>query len=260
MRYFITGISGTLGTAVRNKLKGEVFGLSRCENKAKALYNDGFYTYIGDITDYDRLSWSIFDCKPDVILHFAALKHVDILENHIEMCINTNIRGTLNILKAQRKNNVGKLVFSSTDKAMYPVNVYGMCKAISERLVLKNPNNVVCRYGNVLGSRGSVINIFNKQLENNKVTLTDKRMTRFWITIDKASDFIIESINKTGLCIPEMKAYPVKDIPSLLTDNKYEIEEIGMRPGEKIHECLKEGVYSNTVLNYTKEEMMELLK
>lgn len=258
MRIFITGLSGTLGTAVKDILKSEhtLFGLSRCENKAKRLFEEGHYTYIGDVTDFERLTWAISDCKPDIIFHFAALKHVDILENHIEMCINTNIKGTINILKAQRENNVPKLVFSSTDKAVYPVNVYGMCKAISERLVLKNPNNVVCRYGNVLGSNGSVLNTFKKDLPRAKIT--DKDMTRFWIKIEDAAKFVVnKGLTGSGLCIPEMKAFKVIDLARLV--GATEFEYIGIRPGEKLHECLDYDLYSNTCVQYTDKEMKDLL-
>jgi FlaA1/EpsC-like NDP-sugar epimerase len=261
MKIFITGISGSLGTEVKNQLKGHtLYGLSRCENKAKALFQEGIYTYIGDVRDRDRLIWAVADCSPDIIFHFAALKHVDVLESHIEMCMETNINGTVNILKAQSQNKIPKLVFSSTDKAVYPVNVYGMCKAISERLVLKNYNNTVTRYGNVIASRGSVINVFREQLKSGKVTITDKEMTRFWITLKNAAQFIIDSgFYRTGLCIPTMKAYKVINIPALLTDEPFEIVETGIRPGEKIHECLSEGIYSNTVEEYTQEEMKGLL-
>jgi FlaA1/EpsC-like NDP-sugar epimerase len=205
----------------------------------------------------------------DVIFHFAALKHVDQLESNPEEAIATNITGTINVLHAQRLNKIKKVVLSATDKGVYPVNTYGMTKGISERLVLRNPNNAVCRYGNVLGSRGSLLPALVKSLKTeNRVYLTDPNMSRFWITINDAANFVVSAQNKSGLCIPPMKGAPVyllsEVVANLLNVKSYETRQIGVRPGEKIEECLRscyegEELFSHRAPQFTAQELSELI-
>lgn len=275
MKYLITGISGTLGQAVSQRVlagfENRLIGFSRDECKQAALpKNERMTLYLGDIRDRDRLLEA--SRGVDLIFHFAALKHVDILETNPEEAIATNIEGTENVLHAQRVHRIPRVVLSATDKGAYPVNVYGMTKGIAERLTLRNPNNIVCRYGNVAASRGSAIPSFIKTLkEENTVYLTDPKMTRFWITINEASQFVFSQAGqeKGGLKIPKMKATSIQHVASavaeLLSIRSYETVCTGMRAGEKLHECLQtdeEGgaVFSNHADQYTKEELLELLR
>jgi UDP-N-acetylglucosamine 4,6-dehydratase len=212
MKYFITGITGTLGSLVCQKLlkneENEVIGISRDECKQASFPKHKRLTlYLGDIRDKARLEEATRGV--DLIFHFAALKHVDKLEENPEEAVCTNIYGTMNILSAQRTNGIKRVVLSATDKGVYPINTYGMSKGISERLVLRNPNNVVVRYGNVLASRGSVIEGLVKSLTTKATAyLTDPNMSRFWLTADEASDFVLSgaAAKEGGLKIPPMKA------------------------------------------------------
>ena len=246
MKIFITGITGSLGNAIVPKLldRGyEVVGLSRDEYKI-ANYKYKVKIILGDIRDVDSIVKGSRGCG--VIYHLAALKHVDFMEENIAQCILTNLISTGNVIKAQKENSVSRIVFTSTDKAVYPINAYGNCKALSEKIILKSSfNNVVCRYGNVFNSRGSVIQKFIHQLQFSKeVTITNDKMSRFFITLNDAANFVIEaSLDiKAGLCIPTMKAVNIVRLVDLIAKvlnvNGYRIKFIGLRPGEKINESL----------------------
>ena len=266
MKVCITGASGTLGTEVLSQLRRaeyDVYGLTRNEHNFKKM--ESFCTpVLGDIRDLDKM---IEFCDgADLIYHFAALKHVDIMEENPEECIKTNLQGTRNILKAQKVCSVPRLVFTSTDKAVYPINAYGLCKAMSEKLVLSDPMNVVCRYGNVIGSNGSIFHRLPEILrKTNTISITDRDMTRFWIKIKDAASFVIAMGNgtRTGVCIPEMKAAKVITMLKMCAElhgfNSYKIKDIGLRPGEKIHEDLKSNLSSYTCEKFTAPEMGDLL-
>lgn len=273
MNYFISGITGSLGQIVAEKLLAEghrVIGFSRDECKQAALKKrEGLTLYLGDIRHQKRLLEATRGAEE--IFHFAALKHVDQLEKNPEEAIETNILGTENILHAQRAHRIKRVTLSSTDKAVYPINVYGMSKGIAERLTLRNPNNVVCRYGNVCASRGSVIPQLVKSLrEESKVYLTDPNMSRFWITLEDASAFVIHSARgRGGLQIPPMRAAPLsllaEIIAGLLNVKSYEIIQIGSRPGEKLVECLRteyegEELYSHRASQFTGDELAKMLR
>lgn len=275
MRFLITGISGTLGQAVSNLLledpRNEVIGMSRDENKQSSLPKQKRLTlYLGDVRDRRRVLEA--SRHVDLIFHFAALKHVDILEANPEEGIATNIDGTANILHAQRIHGIPRVILSATDKGAYPINLYGMCKGIAERLTLRNSNNIVCRYGNVIASRGSAIPLFvNTLKKENTVYLTDPNMTRFWITIEDASRFVASQagLKDGGLKIPPMKAAPLhlvaETVAEILEIPSYQTKYIGMRPGEKIHECLRtdyegEAVHSHSAPQFTPQELKEILK
>jgi len=246
--YLITGITGTLGQEVASQLKAstfcDVWGVSRDEKKQVDLKRSmpELKTCIGDIRSERSLRRAVRRSGCTKILHFAALKHVDIMEMHPEECIETNINGTLNVLSMGLP-----VIFTSTDKACEPINVYGQCKAISERLVLNHQaGGVVCRYGNVVGSRGSVIHKFSDLIQNDRVVpITDLSMTRFWITIQDAAAFVISHIDtKTGLQIPALKAAPLMAVVSAIAryhNKEAKTEVVGLRPGEKIHESLRPG-------------------
>lgn len=274
MKYLITGISGTLGQAVTQiLLKDEsnwIVGISRDECKQAALPKHPRLTlYLGDIRDRERVLES--SRGVDVIFHFAALKHVDILEANPEEGIATNILGTSHILHAQRMHGIPRVVLSATDKGAYPINLYGMCKGISEKLTLRNHKNIVCRYGNVIASRGSVIPLFVKTLrEQNKVFITDPQMTRFWIPIEDAAQFVAakDRSPQGGLHIPPMKAASLTLVSEVVADilhiDSYRTHYIGLRAGEKIHECLQmehegESIYSHTAPQFTREELHKML-
>jgi len=274
MKVLITGITGTLGTHVARLLLEdghEVIGYSRDELKQVQFpWKSKCTLYLGDVRQTDRLLEAARGVE--VIYHFAALKHVDKLEENPEEGVQTNIGGTSNALHAQRIHSIQKVVLSSTDKACLPINLYGMTKGIAERLVLRNPNNVVCRYGNVAASRGSVIPTFVKSIEEDGcIRITDRRMTRFWVKPEDAAIFIyLQSQRPTGgLRIPQMKAYPVVSLGNLIGEilgKKPNILEIGIRAGEKIHEDLRtddEGGKMNSSdrsLWYTEKEMRDLIE
>jgi len=273
MKYLITGITGTLGRAVStlilNNPDSLLVGYSRDECKQSALAKHPRLTlYLGDIRDRERFIEA--SRGVDIVFHFAALKHVDKLEENPEESIQTNINGTENVLHAQRVNKIKRVVFSATDKGAYPINVYGMSKGIAERLVLRNPNNVVCRYGNVLGSRGSFLTSLVQTLKSeNSAYVTDPNMTRFWITAEDAASFVFQSAaGSGGLKIPPMKASPIHQLVTavarVLNINSYRSIQTGIRPGEKVHECLRteaegEVLYSHSAPQFTEQELVDLI-
>ncbi len=250
MKILITGITGTIGTELTKRLKSvhEIVGLSRDELKqSKFPYKNDVTLRLGDIRDPMAVLQASKGC--DLIIHTAALKHVDLMELNPYESIKTNIHGTENILNAQVMNRVPRVTMLSTDKAVYPINVYGHSKAISEKLVMKaSPNNQIVRYGNVLNSRGSVISIFKKQLEEEGICkITDDKMTRFWIKIEDAATLVLKTVHSKegGIYVPEMKASKITLLADAILSEmngescKAKTEIVGMRPGEKINECLK---------------------
>lgn len=281
MKFLIVGGTGTLGTCLTEKLlaeKHEVICFSRDEAKQqlmKAQFPDVRYV-IGDIRDKQSLRPVM--AGVDVVFHVAALKHVDVLEDNPTESIKTNIIGTSNVAEAALENGVRHVVFSSTDKAVLPVNVYGMSKAISERYLLgmnKNQDKTrfaVYRWGNVLGSRGSVVHAFVKCLrEKGGVQITDGRMSRFLIHIEDAVDFMLKTYADAPsdrVLIPPMKAATVvalaEAVADILNMKDFGVSFIGIRPGEKIHECLESNhdycVRSDTCEQFTHEELKTMLR
>lgn len=266
MKVLVTGFTGSLGTIVTKKLLDsghEVVGLSRDELKQSQSEDHPRLTkYLCDVRNKDRLVQASRGVQ--LLFHFAALKRVDTLENNPEEAIETNVVGTMNVLHAQRVNAIPKVVLSSTDKAVFPINTYGMTKAIAEKLVLRNQNNCVCRYGNVLASRGSVVHSFLQRLKEGKpIGITDHQMSRFWITLDQASDFVLSCRDKQGLQIPPMKAARVTKIAEVVADiakaNGVNFESIGIRPGEKLFEFIDETTSSESVPKYQHEELRAMI-
>jgi UDP-N-acetylglucosamine 4,6-dehydratase len=209
---------------------------------------------IGDVRDYKRLKLAMTGATH--VIHAAAMKQVPSCENHPLEAIKTNIGGAQNVLEAALScKSVQKVIAISTDKAVYPINLYGVTKAAAEKLfiqgnvyskgMLRKPKFSVCRYGNVIGSRGSVIPLFKKQYEEgSKITITHKAMTRFWITLPVAAKFIIKSLIKMDggeIFIPKMPSCKIVDLAKMLFSDETKtppfIEFTGIRPGEKIHEC-----------------------
>jgi FlaA1/EpsC-like NDP-sugar epimerase len=242
-RILITGFTGTLGTEVVSQLKNDnmfsLLGVSRDEQK------QGSFPYplrkeICDIRDRPRLRYVMDSFDPHIILHFAALKCVSTGETHPFETVKTNIIGTQNIIETAPKN--AKIIMSSTDKAFEPINAYGQTKAIAETMVL-NAFGTICRYGNVVGSRGSVLPIFVKQiLEVQSVTITDVDMTRFWIKIEDAAAFILDSMTKpSNVYVPNIKSCSIVRLAESIgriLNKPVDIDIIGAGPGEKIHEWL----------------------
>ena len=206
---------------------------------------------IGNVRDYGKLK---FACKGvNYVFHLSALKHVPICEEFPYEAIKTNINGTRNIIRASIDNEVEIVVDVSSDKAVLPINTYGMTKAIGEKLILNGANLgsktkfMVIRGGNVIGTNGSVIPFWIDQLKKApKITLTDKRMTRYFLTLPEAIKLLFVAMKSDingGLFVMKMPCCKIIDLAKVVidnysTENVTEIEEIGIRPGEKIDEVL----------------------
>jgi len=259
-RILIVGGTGSLGKTLIKRYVNDnlVCVFSRDESKHWTIKNQikskNLKFFIGDIRDKQRCLESIINFKPTQIILASALKHVDVCERSPSESIKTNILGIQNFIDCI-KGNVSKFKFIktvlmvSTDKACSPINVYGMCKSIAERIVTScstiesNIKFVAVRYGNVLESRGSIIPLFKYQSENNDfITVTDKRMTRYVMTLDESVDLIEAAIinGKTGeTWIPELPAMSIQHLAEIFSDiSKKEVRYVGMRPGEKLHEDL----------------------
>lgn len=200
--------------------------------------------FIGDVRDRERLRRACE--KIDIIIHAAALKQVPAAEYNPMECINTNIIGAENVINAAIENNVKKVVALSTDKAAAPINLYGATKLCSDKLFIA-ANNIkgdrdlsfsVVRYGNVMGSRGSVIPFFVKQRETGVLPITSDQMTRFNITLSQGVDMVLYAIeNAWGgeIFIPKIPSYKITDVAKAIGPN-CETKIVGIRPGEKLHE------------------------
>ena len=259
-KILITGGTGSLGQALTKKLLtlnvDTIRIFSRNESnqiEMESKFDDGrLRFFIGDIRDLSRLTKAVEDV--DIVFHTAALKHVPKIEYNPFESIKTNVIGTQNVIDACLHENVEKVVGVGTDKAVSPLNTYGATKLLMEKLFVSANNYLnrekhktkfyAVRYGNVLGSSGSVIPKFIQQIKlNEKITITDSAMTRFSITMNDALDLIINTaeIGKgSEIFIPKLKAYNIMDIKSALFDllHKTEYQIVGIRPGEKLHETL----------------------
>lgn len=203
---------------------------------------------IGDVRDAERLKFVMHDV--DFVVHAAALKQVPAAEYNPIECIKTNVHGAENVINAALSNNVYKVIALSTDKAANPINLYGATKLASDKLFTAANNMVgsrrtrfaVVRYGNVLGSRGSVVPFFKKLIEEGATTLpiTDERMTRFWITLQHGVDFVIKTFSRMhggGVYVPKIPSVRITDLAAAMApDAKHKI--IGIRPGERLHEIM----------------------
>jgi len=259
-KILITGGTGSLGQALTKRLlssKVETIRIfSRNEHRQISMESkfrdDRLRFFIGDVRDYDRLTRALEDT--DIVFHAAALKHVPIVEYNPFEAIKTNVVGSQNVINACLYENVEKAICIGTDKAVSPLNIYGATKLLMEKLFVTASNYlkkdrhptefIAVRYGNVLGSNGSVVPKFAEQIKDKqKITITDPKMTRFSIVMDEALDFILNAITHgkgSEIFIPKLKAYSIMDVKQalieLLGDAKEEI--IGIRPGEKLHESL----------------------
>lgn len=258
-KVLITGGTGSLGTALIKKLLetnvDTIRIFSRDEWKQVQMQSeikDKRLRYlIGDVRDKERLSRALEDV--DIVIHAAALKQMPVAEYNPFEAVKTNIVGTQNLIEACLDNNVESVLAIGTDKAVSPVNTYGATKLLMERLFVSanfykgnHKTKFLCvRYGNVLGSRGSIVPIFINQIKSNKkITITDPSMTRFTISMNEALELILRALKngKGGeIFVPKLNAYRVGDIKDALLDllnSSNETEIISTRVGEKIHESL----------------------
>lgn len=280
MTIAIIGGTGTLGTCLIERLYGKekLICFSRDELKQSELrqrFPDVKYI-IGDIRDKSSLRPVMEEAT--TVFHVAALKQVPCLEDNPLESVKTNILGTVNVAEEAMRADVSHVVFSSTDKAVLPINVYGMSKGLAESYLFSlNRKQLATRFSvfkwaNVLGSRGSVIPIFAKSLaEHNGVQITDPRMTRFWINIEDAVTFMLENFKAASLSdcmIPDMKASTVMELAEalakLMGKDKFQVHFTGIRPGEKIHECLYSShdhcIRSDTAERLTQDELIAMLR
>jgi len=256
----IIGGTGALGKTLTKRYyqDNNIIILSRDEHKHVNMQREfPMLTYdIGDVKDKNSLLQALNEYKPDVVINTAALKHVPICEANPYESVKTNIIGHKNLIDCITicNHQIETLMFISTDKACAPINVYGQCKAISERLYIdfankqKNIKVCLCRYGNVLESTGSVIPFFKELLDKGAIELpiTHKDMTRFLLTLDDAVDLIEWSYSTYDshgkIVIPNIKALKITDIAKSLGRSyghkDIKLKYIGIRPGEKLHEAM----------------------
>ncbi len=266
----ITGGTGSFGqkcveALLKTKVK-KIIIFSRDELKQFELSNKfsskRIRYFLGDVRDSDRLELATKNV--DFIIHAAALKQVPTAEYNPMEFIKTNIYGAYNIINASIKNNVKKVIALSTDKAANPLNLYGATKLCSDKLMINanvyanqfNTKFSVVRYGNVIGSRGSVLPFFKSLLKNKSdyLPITDKKMTRFWISLEEGVDFVINSIKEMQggeLFVPKSPSIKIVDLARAL-DSKIKFKIIGIRPGEKLHEVLCPSDTSRDTIEFKK--------
>ncbi len=254
----ITGGTGSFGRAcasvlLKSSLK-KLIVFSRDEQKHVAMRRESFSPdrfpeiryFIGDVRDVDRLKLAMRGV--DYVIHAAAMKHVDMAEYNPQECIRTNIGGAENVIRAAIECGVKKVVALSTDKAAGPINLYGATKLCSDKLFIAanslagedGPRFSVVRYGNVLGSNGSVVPLFQKQKQSGNLTITDPEMTRFIITLNEGVELVLtafEWMHGGEVFVPKIPSTTIRDIAKAVAAN-CELEIIGIRPGEKLHECM----------------------
>lgn len=220
--------------------------LKQHEMRSKGFDHSSLRYFIGDVRDVDRLRRAMHEV--DIVIHAAALKQVPACEYNPMEAIKTNILGSSNVVEAALDMSVRKVLALSTDKAVNPVNLYGTTKLAAEKLFIQSnayaagtSTRFSCvRYGNVVGSRGSVIPTFIQQRQNGKLTITDKRMTRFWLTLDQGVRFVIrcvEQMHGGEVFVPKIPSTKLIDLAKVIAPDA-DLEVIGIRPGEKLHEVL----------------------
>lgn len=277
-KIFITGGTGSWGhELVRQLLMAEpkkVVIYSRSEasqvTMQRAFDDPRLHFVIGDIRDKEALTSACVGM--DYIYHLAALKHVPVCEDQPYEALKTNVTGTSNVIEAAIENDVEKVIYISTDKAANPSNFYGMTKAIGEKLIvqanmLPTKTKFVCvRGGNVLGTNGSVISLFTNQIKHKKeVGITDAHMTRFFLTIEEAIKLLFKASEEAlggEIFVMVMPACRILDLAAVLADSMgvkdYKVKELGIRPGEKIHEILYSEFESLSTVQYDHEYLIIL--
>ncbi len=252
----VTGGTGSFGKKfVEIMLKeyhpAKLIIYSRDELKQHEMRVSGFdhpslRYFIGDVRDLSRLRRAMHGV--DVVIHAAALKQVPACEYNPMEAIKTNILGSSNVIEAALDMGVKKVMALSTDKAVNPVNLYGTTKLAAEKLFVQSNSYAAgtvtrfsaVRYGNVVGSRGSVIPIFIRQRQSGRLTITDERMTRFWLTLEQGVRFVIrctEQMHGGEVFVPKIPSMKISDLAKVIAPEA-KIEVIGIRPGEKLHEVL----------------------
>jgi UDP-N-acetylglucosamine 4,6-dehydratase len=252
----VTGGTGSFGKKfieimLREYHPAKVIVFSRDELKQHDMHASGFdhpnlRYFIGDVRDQARLLRA-FD-NVDVVVHTAALKQVPACEYNPMEAVKTNILGTSNVIDAALDAGVKKVLALSTDKAVNPVNLYGATKLAAEKLVVQSnyyagdkETRLSCtRYGNVVGSRGSVVPVFLKQRSNGSITITDERMTRFWISLEQGARFVIRCIEEMHggeVFVPKIPSMAIMDLARVVAPDS-KVSVTGIRPGEKLHEVL----------------------
>lgn len=250
----ITGGTGSFGkkfveTVLELDVK-KVIIFSRDELKQyemKQQFSDNrIRFFIGDVRDKDRL-YRAFD-GVDIVIHAAAMKHVDACEYNPFEAIKTNIHGAQNVIEAAIDRSVEKVIALSTDKAASPVNLYGATKLASDKLFVaansyvgeKHTKFSVVRYGNVAGSRGSVVPFFKNIKQTGTLPITDPRMTRFWITLEQGVQFVLDNLKRMQggeIFVPKIPSMNIIDLAKAIAP-ECEIKIVGIRPGEKLHEAM----------------------
>ncbi|XOV81428.1 MAG: UDP-N-acetylglucosamine 4,6-dehydratase (inverting) [Aestuariibacter sp.] len=210
--------------------------------------HDSMRYFLGDVRDKHRLKAAMREV--DIVVHAAALKQVPAAEYNPNECIKTNIMGAQNVIDACIESNVRKVIALSTDKAANPVNLYGATKLASDKLFVAannisgatGPRFAVVRYGNVVGSRGSVVPVYRELIKDNKLPLpvTHAEMTRFWITLEQGVEFVVQSFQRMQggeIFVPKIPSVTIIDLVEAMSGTR-DYEEIGIRPGEKLHEIM----------------------
>ena len=252
----VTGGTGSFGkkfieTMLKEYHPRKIIVFSRDELKQHEMRMAGFdhpsmRYFIGDVRDRDRLRRAFHGV--DIVVHAAALKQVPACEYNPMEAIKTNVLGSANVIEAALDAGVKKVLALSTDKAVNPVNLYGATKLAAEKLFVQSnayaagqATRFSCtRYGNVVGSRGSVVPVFLKQRESGRLTITDTRMTRFWLSLEQGVKFVIRCIEQMEggeVFVPKIPSMRVIDLAKAIAPEA-KVEVIGIRPGEKLHEVL----------------------
>ena len=256
LNVLVTGGTGSFGktfaeTILRDYQPKKLIIFSRDELKQHEMRIAGLDQpniryFIGDVRDLDRLRRAMYEV--DVVVHAAALKQISACEYNPAEAIMTNVMGARNVIDAALDTGVHKVLVLSTDKAVGPTNLYGATKLCAEKLFVQSNSYAgnrdirfsCVRYGNVVGSRGSVVPLFKEQRQNGQITVTDPRMTRFWITLDQGVKFVIRCIEQMHggeVFVPKIPSTSILDMAKVLAPDA-KIKEIGIRSGEKIHEAL----------------------
>jgi UDP-N-acetylglucosamine 4,6-dehydratase/5-epimerase len=257
----VTGGTGSFGqafcrTILERYQPRKLIVFSRDETKQFDMGHDPIFArhadtlrfFIGDIRDYDRLEMALREV--DYVVHAAAMKHVTTAEYNPMECIKTNVHGAENIVMAAIRTDVKKVLALSTDKAVNPVNLYGASKLAADKIFVAanslasetGARFAVARYGNVVGSRGSIVPFFRKLIAEGveALPITDPRMTRFWITLDGGVEFVLSSLammKRAEIFVPKIPSMSIVDIASAMAPGLAQ-KTVGIRPGEKLHEVM----------------------
>lgn len=252
----VTGGTGSFGkefirVLLAEKQPAKVIVFSRDELKQHEMRKNGFDDeslryFIGDVRDAERMRRAMYGV--DIVVHAAALKQVPAAEYNPMEAIKTNILGTANVIDAALDNRVSQVLALSTDKAVSPINLYGATKLAAEKLTVQSnaysgdrPTRFACvRYGNVVGSRGSVVPVFLQQRESGRLTITDEKMTRFWLTLEQGVRFVLSCLDLMQggeVFVPKLPSTTIIDLAKAIAPEA-KLDVVGIRPGEKLHEAL----------------------